>query len=119
MSCSGGARSGQRGDERAQQLALARAGGAGDEGVRSVAVEVDVDGAPVGPDADGAHGTAAGGVVGIDEVDQADLPGEADGGAGRFGVLEPGRGPGGGNGGRLRARLRQGARASPPHRGSR
>ena len=92
---------GQPGDERAQQLALARAGGAGHEDVGAVAVEVDLDGAPVGPDADRGDGPAAGGPVGIEQVEQADLAGEPDRRAGCLGIIEPGRGAGRGGGDRL------------------
>ena len=49
----GAAASGERGDEGAQQLALARAGRAGDQRVRAVAGEVDLDDAVGGRAEDG------------------------------------------------------------------
>ncbi len=110
---------GQPGDERAQQLALARAGGAGHEDVGAVAVEVDLDGAPVGPDADRGDGPAAGG-TGRDRPGRASGP---RGGARPSSRLPRDHRAGPRRGLRWRrpprARRRRGARASRPHRGSR
>ena len=119
---------GEAGDERAEQLALAGAGRAGDEPVRPVGDEVELEHA-VGRDAQrrrrarvGAGGGPAPsqllgiGVVESEQRQEPDRVGQPGAAAVELGVVEAGEGAGGAPGGRFGEARRSHGRETPAQR---